>query len=95
MVRKSPNKTTHEKLATRYGARYSVLLELEYFDAIRFTVIDPMHNLYLGTAKRMFQLWLDRDLLTKGKLKVIEERIHNFDVGTGVGRLPHKISLNH
>ena len=56
MVRKSPNKTTHEKLATRYGCYFSVLLELEYFDAIRFTVIDPMHNLYLGTAKRMFQL---------------------------------------
>lgn len=95
MVRKAPNKTTHEKLATRYGCYFSVLLELEYFDAIRFTVIDPMHNLYLGTAKRMFKLWLDRDLLTKAKLKVIEERIHNLDVGTGVGRLPHKISSNH
>ena len=95
MVRKSPNKTTHEKLVTRYGCYFSVLLELEYFDAIRFTVIDPMHNLYLGTAKRMFQLWLDRDLSTKAKLKVIEERIHNLDVGTGVGRLPYKISSNH
>ena len=71
MVRKSPNKTTREKLATRYACYFSVLLELEYFDAIRFIVIDPMHNLYLGTAKRMFQLWLDRDLLTKAKLKVI------------------------
>ena len=66
-----------------------------HVDAIRFTVIDPMHNLFLGTAKRMFQLWLDRDLLTKAKLKVIEERINSLDVGTGVGRLPHKISANH
>ena len=89
MVRKSPNKTTREKLATRYACYFSVLLELEYFDAIRFTVIDPMHIVYLGAAKRMFQLWLDRDLLTKAKLKVIEERIHNLDVGTGVGRDCH------
>ena len=95
MVRKAVNKTTHEKLATQYGCYFSVLLELEYFDAIRFTVIDPMHNLFLGTAKMMFQLWLDKDLLTKAKLKIIEERIHSLDVGTGVGRLPHKISSNH
>ena len=33
------------------GCRYSVLLELEYFDSPRFLVVDPMHNLFLGTAK--------------------------------------------
>lgn len=93
MVRKAVNKTTHEKLATRYGCYFSVLLELEYFNAVRFTVIDPMHNLYLGTAKRMFELWLERDLVTKAKLKVIEERISKLDVGTGVGRLPKKDCL--
>ena len=35
---------------------YSVLLDLEYFDIIRFSSIDPMHNLFLGTAKRVFKL---------------------------------------
>ena len=94
-VRRAANKTTHEKLATRYGCYFSVLLELEYFDAVRFTVVDPMHNLFLGTAKSMFQLWIERDLLTKDKLKVIEERINRLDVGTGLGRLPHKIASNH
>ena len=95
MVRKAVNKTTHEKLATRYGCYFSVLLDLEYFDAVRFTVIDPMHNLYLGTAKGMFELWLERDLITKARLKIIEERISKLDVGTGVGRLPKKIASNH
>ena len=71
MVGKAANKTTHEKLATRYGCYFSVLLELEYFNAGRVTVIDPMHNLFLGTAKRMFQLWLERDL-TKSKLKKLK-----------------------
>ena len=70
-------------------------IHLEYFDAVRFTVIDPMHNLFRGTAKRMFQLWLERDLLTKSKLKTTEERINKLDVGTGFGRLPHKIASNH
>ena len=54
-----------------------------------------MHNLFLGTAKSMFQLWKERNLLTKDKLKVIEERINRLDVGTGLGRLPHKIASNH
>ena len=30
----------------------TVLLELEYFDIIRFCTIDPMHNLFLGTSKK-------------------------------------------
>ena len=58
-------------------------------------MIDPMHNLFLGTAKRMFQLSVEKDLLTKGQLKLIEERINKLDVGTGFGRLPHKIASNH
>lgn len=94
-VKNAGSKTKQEKLATQYGCYFSILLELEYFDAVRFTVIDPMHNLFLGTAKRMFQLWIEKDLLTKDKLKVIEERINKLDVGTGVGRLPHKIASNH
>ena len=42
-------------------------------------VVDNMHNLFLGTAKSMFQLWMETDLLTKDKL----------------GRLPHKIAPNY
>jgi len=54
-----------------------------------------MHNLFLGTAKRMFQLWLEEEILTKRNLKIVEERIKEMEVGTGLGRLPHKISSNH
>lgn len=43
------------------GTRYSSLHKLPYFDAPAFTVIEPMHNLYLGTAKHMMNLWLSRD----------------------------------
>ena len=47
MVRKAPTQSKKEELATKYGVIYSCLLQLEYFDAIRFTAIDPMHNLFL------------------------------------------------
>ena len=33
-------------LKKNYGVRYSVLMALPYFDPLRFTPIDPMHNLY-------------------------------------------------
>ena len=39
------------------GVRYSCLLELPYFDAPRMCIVDPMHNLLLGTAKHMVELW--------------------------------------
>ena len=32
------------------GCRYSVLLKLPYFDTPRMLIVDPMHNLFLGTA---------------------------------------------
>lgn len=66
-----------------------------YFDAVKFTAIDPMHNLFLGTVKHVFKLWIKKNLLTKKGLKVPEERIHSFDVGTGIGRLPHHIASNY
>ena len=54
-----------------------------------------MHNLFLGTAKHVFKLWTKKNVLTKKDLKVLEERIHSFDVGTGIGRLPHRIASNY
>ena len=36
----------------RHGIRYSCLIELPYFDCSRMCIVDPMHNLLLGTAKK-------------------------------------------
>ena len=38
-------------LFAKSGVRWSELLRLPYFDPTRFTVIDAMHNLYLGEFK--------------------------------------------
>ena len=92
---RAKTKAEHDRLSKEYGLYYSVLLELSYFDSVRFTIIDPMHNLFLGTAKSMFKLWMAEGLLEKGDIKKVEERIREFDVGTGLGRLPHKISANY
>lgn len=73
---------------------YSVLLDLKYFDAIRFFTIDPMHNLFLGTAKAMFKMWLDHGLSRKD-LQMIEDRIKAIEIPSDLGRLPSNISANH
>ena len=54
-----------------------------------------MHNLVLGTAKSMFKLWMEQGLLNKKDIQTTEKRIKEFEVGTGLGRLPHKISANY
>ena len=94
-VKNAENKTKHEKLAKTYGVYYSSLLKLEYFDAVRFTAIDPMHNLFLGTAKHLFKLWVEKDILSKKSLQEIDKRISQCDVPTGFGRLPSKIASNY
>ena len=47
-------KTARERKESEFGCRYSCLLQLPYFDPVKMTIIDPMHNLYLGTAKRVW-----------------------------------------
>ena len=86
----STSQSKHATLATKYGVYYSSLLQLENFNPLRFTAIDPMHNLFLGTAKHVFKLWIEKNLLSKKDLKVLEDRINYFDVGTGIGRLPQE-----
>ena len=75
-----------------YGVRYSVLIELPYYDAIRFCVIDPMHNLLLGTAKHMIAVWTSTGIIEKSHFLAIQEKVDAFVTPTGIGRIPSKIS---
>lgn len=80
-----------QSMESACGARYSVLLELPYFDAIRFTVIDPMHNLLLGTAKHVFSLWVKRGLLGTAAFALIQKKSEKIAFSSHVGRIPLKI----
>lgn len=40
-------------------------MQPEYLDALRITSIDPMYNLFLGTAKYVFKLSVKKNLLRK------------------------------
>ena len=51
-IRKSKTKKVRNDLESKFGCRYSVLLDLPYFDPIRMTIIDPMHNNYVSRLNK-------------------------------------------
>lgn len=80
-IKKSKNKTERNKLESEYGCRYSVLLKLDYFDPVRMVVIDPMHNLFLGSAKHaMRELWVNNGILSKPLLLQMQQVTDSFHV---------------
>jgi hypothetical protein len=50
-------KSARDTIEREIGVRYSELLRLPYFDIVRGHQVDPMHNLFLGTAKNVTSLW--------------------------------------
>ena len=44
-------KSQQKEVEREYGIRYSVLLELPYFDASRICIIDPMHKSSIGNCQ--------------------------------------------
>ena len=94
-VLKEVTKTGIQAAESKYGLRYSALLSLPYFDPIKFTAIDVMHNLFLGTGKHMLDLWLDRSILDRDSLVQIETLVNRFSVPSDIGRLPTNISSSY
>ena len=89
-------KTALHDAVSSQGVRYTVLLELPYFDPIRFPVIDPMHNLFLGTGKHMMEVWLRHPStnLSKESISIIEDLACAFVIPEGIGRLPSRMSTH-
>lgn len=70
------SKTDRQHKESELGCRYSSLLQLPYFNVVRMLIIDPMHNLYLGTAKHVFsRIWVKRDIIDRKALDIINKRI--------------------
>jgi hypothetical protein len=39
-----------EEFFAEHGVQWTEFARLDYFDLVRYTVVDPMHNLLLGKA---------------------------------------------
>lgn len=58
-------------------------------------IIDPMHNLFLGTAKRMLTVWKDQKLLLPEHFDKIQEKISMVICPSDIGKLPQKFSSSY
>ena len=90
-IQQSRSKGDKEDLEKRYGTRYSVLIELPYFKPIQMAIVDPMHNLFLGTAKHMLNLWRANNILDNDKFDQIDSRLQGIEAASDVGKLPTKL----
>ena len=85
-------KTRRQNAESKLGCKYSVLLKLPYFDAPRMLIVDPMHNLFLGSAKYLkIYILVGKKIISETDFVVIQERVDNLIVPPDVGRIPHKI----
>ena len=84
--------TEQQRQESQAGLRYSSLLQLPYFDPPRMLVVDPMHNLFLGSAKCIMQcIWIEQKILTDCQFEIIQGRVDSITVPAGIGRIPLKI----
>ena len=75
-----------ESICKQTGVRWSELLRLPYFDPVRFVTVDPMHCLFLGTAKWIVKrIWVDEEILTTNTLKMVQKKMDEFQIPSDLG----------
>lgn len=89
---KNANSTSHrEEIAKTYGVKYSELLRLPEFNMVRYHVIDPMHNVFLGIIKHTVKTWKETGLLLDRHFEKLQEKVDLMNVPSKIGRIPRKI----
>ena len=71
-------KDARKKIERTMGVKYSVLTTLPYYDSIQYTIIDPMRNLFLGSAKHIMVVWKEKAVLPESSFAVIQKCIDTF-----------------
>ena len=80
------------EIERKYGIRFSCLVKLPYFGCSRMCIVDPMHNLLLGTAKRLMKIWMASEILDEKKLISVQEAVDGFTTPIDIGCVPLKIA---
>jgi len=77
-----------------YGYRYTPFNELEYFDSIRFGIIDPMHSLLEGNCKNLILALYEAKVLRDANYEFIQKRMDLVKSPREIGQIPHRIASN-
>ena len=79
------------KIEREEGVRFGELVRLPYFDSVNFFSVDPMHNLLLGTAKRVLCIWKKLNIITSDKFLCIQALVDRFVTPSDIGCIPIRI----
>ena len=91
-IRRAETLAEVERIQSEKGYHYAALLNLPYLDVSRMLIVDPMHNLFLGSSKRMIKkVWIAQQLISESDLDTIQSRITGSVVPPDIGRIPLKI----
>ncbi len=90
-IRRAKHDTERKQLESKFGCKDSVLNDLPYFNVIRQTIVDPMHNLFQGTAKMFFVQLVERGILDADRLVKLTENLKNIHVPTNSRWIPSDI----
>ena len=89
---KAVTQTERNLLESQCGSRFTELMHLPYYNCIRFSIIDPMHNMFLGTTKRLLQnQWIGDNILCRKDLSGIQKTVDKCILPGNFGRIPRKI----
>lgn len=92
-LKKAKTQAERDRLESSLGVRFSKLCEIDYFDPVRMSIVDPMHNLFQGTAKKkMMKLWLGLKVIHPDQLVTIQERVDSVNAASNIVAIPRKIA---
>ena len=90
-VCKATCKQQQVKIESTEGCHSSCLLKLPYSDPTRMLIIDPMHNVFLGSGKHMLEIWLKHGIITTTHFSLIQSKVDRICTPIDIGRIPYKI----
>ncbi|KZV63255.1 hypothetical protein PENSPDRAFT_758090 [Peniophora sp. CONT] len=88
------------KILEEHGVRWSEFTRLSYFDPIRMTIVDPMHNILLGLVKcQWYTCWIKPKVLRPGtktkkhELDILHEFLADLETPSWSGRMPSQLGI--
>lgn len=77
----------------KHGSIWSALFGITHYDTVRYTLVDPFHNLYLGTTKRFWTWLVSKKIIDKKQLEGLHRIIQQLIVPSHIRKVPRKIAI--
>lgn len=86
------NESQRKQLLHDTGSKYSILSLLSYFDLIRHTTIDPMHNILMGSANKTIKHFKRIGILTGPIIIELQHIINSVKLPRDVSSIRFKVA---